>query len=247
MIGSVRVAFSFLTRLPLARSNDSAADVSRSVVWFPFVGAVVGAVVGGVYVGLGLVTEPLVAAAVAVTVGVLVTGGFHEDGLGDVADGFGGGWDRRQRLEIMNDSRLGTYGVLAIACSLLIRVAALSALSGGDAVVVVVGAHLLARNWAMVALGFSAAARSQGLGALSARPGARRTTALAAAGWLVVAVVALGPWRGAIMALVGSLATLATVGLARRKIGGVTGDVAGAIEQVAEGSALVAGGVSPLA
>ena len=243
MIGSVRVAFSFLTRLPAGRSTDSVDDVSRSAVWFPLVGAVVGAVVGGVYVGLSQLADPLVSAAVAVTAGVMLTGGFHEDGLGDIADGFGGGWDSQQRLQIMKDSRLGTYGVLAIGCSLLIRVSALSAMSGRDALLVAIGAHLLARNWALVTLGFAPPAGASGLAALT-RPGAKRAVAAVGTGWLVVALVVLGPERGAVMAGAGAVATVATVWLAKRKIGGVTGDVLGAIEQVAETSAFVTGSFS---
>lgn len=237
---SIRTAFSFLTRLPTGGHGDP----GPAVVWFPLVGLTVGAIVGLVHIALSELTEPLVAAAVAVSVGVLVTGGFHEDGLGDMADGFGGGWTVDRRLEIMRDSRLGTYGVLAITSTLVIRVAALSTLGGRRAVVLVACAHLLSRNWSILVLGFAEHVRPAGLSDASATGARRSTLAPAAVLWFVIAAVGLGPGRFAVMAGLGLVATGATVALSYRKIGGVTGDVLGAVEQVSETIGLVAAGLS---
>src|SRR4030095_13904282 len=103
----------------------------RSVPWFPVVGAGVGLVVAGVYGGGRLALPPLPAAALGLVAGICVTGAFHEDGLGDTADAFVGGWDRESTTRILKDPRLGTFGVLAVAASLLLRVAAVAALAPG--------------------------------------------------------------------------------------------------------------------
>ena len=112
-------ALQFLTRVPIRLRREP--SLTAIVVWFPLAGALIGAAVGGTAAGLWHVTPPLVAAAVAVTVGLLVTGAFHEDGLGDIADAFGGGWTVERRLEILKDSRHGTYGVAAICASIVVR------------------------------------------------------------------------------------------------------------------------------
>ena len=110
-------AFQFLTRIPIR--TGYAVPHHRIVVWFPWVGLVIGAAVGGVAAGLIELVPPVVAGACAVAIGLLITGAFHEDGLADVADAFGGGWTRDQRLEILKDSRHGTYGVAALATSIV--------------------------------------------------------------------------------------------------------------------------------
>jgi adenosylcobinamide-GDP ribazoletransferase len=240
MIGGVAAAFSFLTRIPVGGRSRSGSEVGRSLIWFPLVGAVIGALVGGIHAGVGSLTTPLVGAAVAVSVGILVTGGLHEDGLADMADGFGGGWTADQRLEIMKDSRHGTYGVLALACSVAVRTAAVAALAGWEAVVLVSMAHLLARDWTILALALARPARPGGLGWLVAGATSRRATVVAGTAWLAVALVVLGPSRFAALALAGLAAGAAALWLAYRKVGGVTGDVLGGVEQLSESAALVA-------
>ena len=240
MISQLRLvvtAFTFLTRVPLRGGTD---DVDRAVVWFPLVGLVVGTVVGSVYLTLSEVTTSLVAAAIAMGTGALLTGGFHEDGLGDMADGFGGGWTPRQRLDIMKDSRLGTYGVLAIVTTVVIRVAALAALTGARAVVLVAAVHLLARTWALLVLAFARPARPDGLGATSSGAASSTSLALVALSWFAVGALAVGPGRFVVLAGLGALGTASTVWLSYRKIDGVTGDVLGAVEQVTETIGLVA-------
>ncbi|MCP3988671.1 MAG: adenosylcobinamide-GDP ribazoletransferase [Actinomycetia bacterium] len=245
MITSIRVAFSFLTRLPLGRAQDTATDVSAAMMWFPLVGLVVGAIVGSIHLALLQLTSPLVAASVALAIGILVTGGFHEDGLGDMADAFGGGWDREQRLAIMKDSRHGTFGVLAIGCSLLIRVAALTSLTGTGAILAVAGAHLLARTWAVVALDLARPATGDGLaGSITGGRHHRTRLAISVAAWLILALIMLGPGRWILMGGLSAAAALATVGLAYRKIGGITGDVAGATQQMGEMVAMTAATLS---
>jgi adenosylcobinamide-GDP ribazoletransferase len=229
-------ALTFLTRVPVRLRR--APDLAAAVAWFPVVGALVGAVVGGVAAGLAELVPPLVAAVVAVLVGVLVTGAFHEDGLADVADAFAGGWSVDERLAILDDPRHGSYGVAALAGSLLVRVAALATLGPAAAVAGAVAAHSLARASAVGLMAVAPVARGEGLGAEYARtlPRARAVAAVLAgmgigalaAGWWVVPLVAAA---AAAAAVVGWLAV--------RKIGGISGDVLGATEQVAECLALV--------
>jgi adenosylcobinamide-GDP ribazoletransferase len=122
-------ALQFLTRIPIRLRR--APSMSGLVVWFPVAGAVIGTLVGGAGAGLWHAVPPLVAGAVAVAVGLLVTGAFHEDGLGDIADAFGGGYTLERRLEIMKDSRHGTYGVAAMCASIVVRVVALGSMPSG--------------------------------------------------------------------------------------------------------------------
>ncbi|MEM7337692.1 MAG: adenosylcobinamide-GDP ribazoletransferase [Actinomycetota bacterium] len=233
-----------MTRLPTGATERSGHDVGRAVAWFPFVGAMVGLAVGATYLAASEITEPLVAAALGVGVGAAVTGTFHEDGLGDVADGFGGGWTPERRLEIMRDSRLGTYGTVAIGLSLLVRVAALAALPAETAVASTVVVHALARTWPMLALGLGRSARAAGLGS-GLRPPARRAPSwISAAITLVLAVLLVGPAQAGLVTVVGVGACALTAALAYRKIGGITGDVLGAMEQGAEALGLVAAGAS---
>jgi len=104
-------AVSFLTRVPTGTGAVQPAEMARFVPWFPLVGALVGAAVGGLYAGASALLPPLVAAAVAVTAGVAVTGAFHEDGLGDTADAFVGGGDRVPRLDQDAEARASVHEI----------------------------------------------------------------------------------------------------------------------------------------
>lgn len=130
-MGEAHLAFVFLTRLPLPRLTDAAArtPVSRASWAFPLVGLAVGLVGALTLWGTALAgLPPLVSALATLAVTVALTGALHEDGLGDLADGFGGGATRDRKLEIMRDSRVGSYGVLALLFSIGLRAGALTAL-----------------------------------------------------------------------------------------------------------------------
>jgi adenosylcobinamide-GDP ribazoletransferase len=229
-------AVQFLTRIPVRRS--SAADTAAIVVWFPVVGALVGAVVGGAAAGLGELVPTAVAAAVAVLLGVLVTGAFHEDGLADTADAVAGGWTLERRLEILKDPRHGSYGVAALGGSIVLRVVAVAALTPAAAFGGLVAAHALARGAAVATMGAVAVARRDGLGADFARSVTAGRAAAGAAVAMAIAAVATG-WWSVPLALAAAVAAVAVAALARRAFGGITGDVLGAIEQVAECLVLV--------
>jgi adenosylcobinamide-GDP ribazoletransferase len=176
---------------------------------------------------------------------VVATGALHEDGLADVADGFGGGATRERRLEIMRDSRIGAYGGAALVLALALRIGALATLLdrlGPPAATALVLAASLSRVAALLPMALLPPARADGLSAGVGRPG-RASLAVASGTGLALAglAVPLGlPWHGvALMVALAGLAALALTRLARGKIGGQTGDVIGACQQAAEIAALV--------
>ncbi len=144
----LRAGLAFCTRLPVTAPAD--ARLADAAWTFPIAGAVVG-LIGGVvlYVALALNLPPFVTATLAVAATALATGCLHEDGLADTADGFGGGHERARVLEILRDSRIGTYGVIALIVSFLLRVGALSSLAAagaGPAILALIAAHAGARG-----------------------------------------------------------------------------------------------------
>ena len=230
-------ALQFLTRVPIRLRREP--SLTAIVVWFPLAGALIGAAVGGTAAGLWHVTPPLVAAAVAVTVGLLVTGAFHEDGLGDIADAFGGGWTVERRLEILKDSRHGTYGVAAICASIVVRIVALGSLAGPMSMfTAAIAAHSMGRAATVGLAGSMRLTTHSGLGA----DYGRSTTPMRAVVGVILGLAvgtATSGWRVLPLAGAALVAAVGTGLLARRKIGGISGDVLGAAEQVAECLCLV--------
>jgi adenosylcobinamide-GDP ribazoletransferase len=227
-------ATALLTRLPVG-AVEADSGIARSCWAFPAVGAGIGGLVGLVLIAamlLGLGGEP--AATLAVLAGVALTGALHEDGLADTVDGFGGGADREQKLAIMRDSRVGAYGVLALVFSVGLRVFAVAAVGeaiGG--VLALIAAHAASRALLPAAMRLLSPARPEGLGAAAGTP-SRGATLIALALGIVIALAALGPERGATALALAAVAVAATGVLARRQIGGYTGDVLGAFQQIGE-------------
>jgi adenosylcobinamide-GDP ribazoletransferase len=225
-------ALQFLTRVPIRLRREP--ELEDTVAWFPVAGAIIGTAVGGTAAGIWHLTPPLLAGAVAVAVGLLITGAFHEDGLGDIADAFGGGWTVERRLEILKDSRHGTYGVAAICTSIVLRVVALGSLPGPWAMFTgAVAAHTMGRVAAVAMAGSMRLATHSGLGADYGRGTTPTRATVGGLAGLSITALAVGWWT-APLAAAAVLAVLATGMLARRKIGGISGDVLGATEQVAE-------------
>jgi adenosylcobinamide-GDP ribazoletransferase len=239
-LDDLRTAVAFLTRLPMPHPEGAMpANFARARRMFPLVGAGIGGAVGLLCLGMRLIGLPdLAAAALALGASAILTGALHEDGLADVADGFGGGRDPAAKLEIMRDSRLGTYGALILMVSFVAKLSALAALP--DAVVVqsLIAAHALARG---VLPGMAASlpyARKDGLAATAARPDFA-TGGIAGAFALVIALLSL-PWIEALgAALVVAACAIGMALLAQRQIGGQTGDVLGGTEQLGETAILV--------
>lgn len=234
----VRAAATFLTRVPVGGFPYRDDDWRWASAHFPLIGLAVGAI-GALACWLALPVSPLVAGGLAVAVTVLVTGGFHEDGLADSADALGGGFDRVRVLQILKDSRIGAFGGLAITLSILLRVALLAALAGRAPVALVV-AHALSRVppiWLMVHLPYAtddAAAKSR----LITRAGPAQ--ALVATGWGLAAggaAVGLGGVAAAPVALAIAVCVGVTLIAGWRftaRVGGVTGDFLGATQQLCE-------------
>ena len=206
--------------------------------WFPVVGAMIGAAGGGVYVAARHGLPPTVASALAIACGLLITGAFHNDGLADMADAFGGGWTKERRMEILKDSRHGTYGVVSLVIVLIIQVASLASLSGRHGLLVLIAAEALARAGAIALMALMTPVRADGLAASSTRSVSRLAIVIGIVSGVVITVASIGWWSigalGAVVVGVGAVGSLA-----QRKIGGVVGDVLGAAEQVAFTGVLV--------
>ncbi len=234
--GEVSTSILFLTRLPLRRAAPIGGGALAQPVWaFPLAGVVVGLIGALVYAlahKLGLPPWPAAALAVAAT--LAATGCLHEDGLADTTDGFGGGDTAERKLEIMRDSSIGTYGVCALALSLLLRAGALASLAEPGAVAAaLIGAHTAARATMPAMMFFVVPARRDGLSFAAGQPPAVRV-AIAALLAAIILAVSLGPALMIVSVLALAIVVALMSGLSMRQIGGQTGGVIGAVEQVSE-------------
>jgi adenosylcobinamide-GDP ribazoletransferase len=235
------VSVLFCTRLPLAHSRPFAdGEIARAAWAFPLAGVVVGIIGAVIYVvaaRAGVPPWPAAALAVAATLGI--TGALHEDGLADTADGFGGGTTRGDKLAIMRDSRIGTYGVCALILSFVIRVGALASLADPAAVAAaLIGAHAAARALLPLLMFFLPPARSDGLSYAAGCPSRETTAAGAVLGFLIL-IGCIGFAPAAVTAIVLAIVLAIIARLSAAQIGGQTGDVCGALEQVGEIAVLV--------
>lgn len=241
VVNDMHLAAVFSTRLPwpVLREYSNVA-LSRSLWAFPLVGAGIGALAGLVFWAMLPLFPTFPAAFVTLAVIVLMTGALHEDGLADVADGFGTSGNAERRLAAMRDSRLGTYGVIAIVLSLGLRSACIAYLAEGtDALLVLVAASSGSRSLFSTMLCWLPPARTDGLGASLQRPSTSMAIMTLAIGATVV-ILCLGPLRG-VLALSMIAVSVALLGmLALRKIGGQTGDVLGCTQQICEIAILLA-------
>lgn len=228
-------AFALLSRLPLPNHHGTGA--ASAWAW-PLVGAVLGAI-GAAFASaaLWLGLTPGMTAVLVLALGAMLTGGLHEDGLSDTADGLYGGWTRARRLEIMKDSRVGNFGVLALVLVTLARWAGLTAVlvygqNGGGHWAALVATGALSRAPMALIMALLPNARGEGLSHATGRPGA--ATSLVALGLATGIAVGLSGWTAVplVFAALGAGIFLAVIAL--RKIGGQTGDILGASQQLAE-------------
>src|ERR1700726_3036808 len=169
----LKIGLLFSTRAPLPHSPPiGGADIARASWGLPVIGALIGLLGALAYwIAFRFNLPPLVGAALAVTATLAATGCLHEDGLADTFDGFGGGADRERKLEIMRDSRIGTYGACALAMSLLLRVGALASLADpGPVTLALMAANAGARAVVPLFLRLVPPARPDGLSAGAGRP-----------------------------------------------------------------------------
>lgn len=240
-------AVQFLTRIPTPLLKAFENDwITRAARYFPLVGQGVGAICAAAFYAGFQVWGSSVAAVLAIGLGLLLTGAFHEDGLADTADGLGGGQTAQRRLEIMKDSRIGTYGVCALVVALGLKTALLASFTAQIGALVLLAAHGAGRAAAVVVMRTTPYAPSGEAGKWKPTPRGVRTgevvIALVIAAWPLLLLPA--PAAGLGLAL-GGVAALALARTSVRLIGGHTGDVLGAVEQVFEVGFLL--GVAALA
>jgi adenosylcobinamide-GDP ribazoletransferase len=228
----IAAAFQFLTRLPLYRLAYSPDALPRAAKYFPVVGLAVGAVAAGLYCLLSTHLPVAVIALLLVLYSTLATGGLHEDGLADAADAFGGGWNRKQILEILKDSRIGSYGALALLFSVGGRVLLLTCLPSARFVSYLISAEVLCR-WVMLPLGAALPGAGEP-GSQGARI-ARRVSgiSLAVGTFISFGVVGFMLRQSAVWPVAAASAATLLSGLYyKHRIGGITGDCFGATSQV---------------
>ncbi|KAB2920036.1 MAG: adenosylcobinamide-GDP ribazoletransferase [Dechloromonas sp.] len=229
-------AIRFFTRLPVpAWVGHSAEALNASARYFPAVGLIVGGIGALVYLAALQPWPQAVAVLLAMAATIYATGAFHEDGLSDAADGLGGGWDKLRILEIMKDSRVGSYGVVALWLGLSGKFVLLAALDPALVAWALLAGHAVSRYAATLLLATMDYVREDQQS--KAKPLATRLSG----GALLVATAFAGlallplPWPHALTGcLLAALATLWLASKFRRWLGGYTGDCLGAVQQVAE-------------
>jgi len=243
---AVAESLRFFTRLPLGASTR-APDFTKIGWAAPLAGAIVGGLGAAVFLATRKLGLPgIICSTLAVAVEIVFTGGLHEDGLADVADGFGGGRDRDAKLAIMRDSRIGTYGAIALCLVLLLRIQAIAALARPYPEFAA-GAFVLAgatsRAAALTPLTWTLPARADGIGASGGTVdgivlfGVAATLAVLAA---ALGLLSLGLARSFFACAVGAAAARLSVSLAQSQIGGQTGDVCGATAAISQVAVLLA-------
>ncbi len=239
-LDDVLQGLAFLTRLPVPLAADKQSRPLADVAWsFPLVGLIVGGLAGlALSVGFQLNLHPLVCGLLAIALQVLVCGALHEDGLADVADGFGGGQTVADKLRIMRDSAIGSYGTLALVFSVALRAGALASMARPTtAVLALIAAAVVSRAMMVLLMNTMEMARTDGLAAAAGKPS--NEAMLVALGLAAVSAFLLLGGTGWIVLGVAFAAALAMGWLAKRQIGGLTGDVLGAGQQVTEVAVLL--------
>ena len=243
LLNSLGMAFGFLTVIPVPQRKEwSDLDFGWSAIFFPLTGAVIGMGAAAAYRLFSMIFEKPIAAFLTLIVWILLSGGLHWDGLADCFDGFGCSAAPARRLEIMKDSRLGTYGALGIFCSLLLKWQCIRYLPANKFLIffALIGASA---RWAMLLLIRMPLANPNGLAAMlqSHCPG---PVFLYAAPVPLILAILYGPFGPAYPAV--GLITAWLIGLtAKKKIGGINGDVLGFSIETAEIIMLLAGQVIP--
>ena len=229
-------ALRFFTRLPVPGwVGHSTEALNRSARYFPAVGLLVGGIGALVFLGAMQLWPQPVAVLLSIAATIYATGAFHEDGLSDTVDGLGGGWEKLRILEIMKDSRVGSYGVVAMVLTLLGKFTLLSALDAALVPYALLAGHTLSRFCSTMLLATMDYVREDLLS--KAKPLATRLSGremLLAAGFVLAALALLPPQQAAAGCVLAALATLWLAAKFKRWLGGYTGDCLGAAQQVSE-------------
>jgi adenosylcobinamide-GDP ribazoletransferase len=236
----IRLAAAFLTILPIAPARtESTADVAASFGWFPLVGFILGLAL----CALDWILKPLFGDAMRAVWIVMtlaaITGTLHLDGLADTTDALAAGTDRTRVLDILRDSRIGTFGALALIFVIVLKVFAIAGSAGPQRYAAIYMAPGLSR-WAMVALTSGLEyLRAEGAGSAMLARDRRRNLKVAT----ITSVIALIPvvmFHALRACVVAALVTLALRSFYRRWLGGVTGDLIGAAGEIVETAVLIA-------
>ena len=245
------LALGFFTRIPVPSFNDfKESELNKSVKYFPLIGCIVGFIGLAAYYIAGHIFPHTVAVLMSMAATIFATGAFHEDGLADSADGLGGGWQREQVLTIMQDSRLGTYGAVALFFALMAKFQLLTAMHAEPVMMILICAHALSRLsavWMMTALTYAKAdINSSGKAKPLATEISRCDSWLANLFGLLPLFILLWMIQTTIQhwqITLGYACFLAAaigagwfwwLALLQRKLGGYTGDTLGAIQQISE-------------
>lgn len=234
MVRSLLIATQFLTRLPVPQSlAASEEEIGHAAAFFPMVGMLVGGSGALLYAASRPFLPVTTCVLLVLIYSTLITNGFHEDGLADALDGFGGGWTREQTLKIMRDSRIGTFGALGLIFLVLAKYNLLSLLEWRDVWRWLIFAHTASR-WTVLPLClWLPYAREQGQGGLVARQISWRAAVIGTLTLMVVSL--LFPWGTALFAFVTVAAVVVISGFYfRYRLNGITGDCLGATNQITE-------------
>jgi adenosylcobinamide-GDP ribazoletransferase len=240
LLADLRTAIALSTRIPIGPAAPAAdGDIARASWALPVAGIVVGLIGATIYwLAIRLHLQPEPAAMLALVATMLVTGAMHEDGLADAADGFGGGKTREQKLAIMRDSRIGAYGACALVASIVLRWSTLAAVADPHLVAIaLVTAHAAARAPLALFMRALPAARTDGLSGSAGQP-PPQSAVLAIAIGVICLLFGFGIGGTAIALLTLAAIALVLARIARNQIGGQTGDVLGALEQLCEAALL---------
>ena len=238
----ILTALGLLTRLPIPQmAHPAPTSRGPDAAWaYPIAGAVVAGIACALCAAMLWLGLPLpLSAALFVAIQMILTGAMHEDGLADAADGLWGGWTPARRLEIMKDSHIGTYGTLALTLITLLRWQAHILVLPHSPLAAPIAVAMLSRAPMVILMAALPNARSTGLSQSVGRPAAR-TGGIAIATAVVATLLATGLAATCLLAALTALATLACGQIARAKIGGQTGDILGATQQICEITALAA-------
>jgi adenosylcobinamide-GDP ribazoletransferase len=230
------VALQFLTRIPVGPIVELPSDwLVRAAKYLPLVGALIGAAAGSVLLASSLVFPEPLPIVIGLATAIALTGALHEDGLADTADAFGGGQNRERCLEIMNDSRIGTFGTLALIVALALKGAALLPMDPLSAACVLIAGHAGARLAAVLTLaGLSYAGDGKAKVSQTTSDMTLQELAIAIVLGLIPGTLFLHSSTFLISGSFAFIAAAAMALIAWRRIGGYTGDVLGAVEQVYE-------------
>ncbi len=242
-LADLKICVGVLTRIPVPPSSlPEDLSVSGASRYFPLVGGAIG-LLGGIAVMLAawLSFSPIVTSVFGLLAMTLVTGALHEDGLADTIDGLGGGSTRERRLAIMHDSQIGCFGVVALIFNFALKWAALTTIVGisvGDAVFALIATAAASRAVLPVVMHYVPIAREDGLSADAGRPGFDRATVAFLIGSAFL-IFCLGFQTGIVSLVLGAAVAAMFIYFVANRIGGQTGDVLGATQQITEGVVLL--------